>query len=209
VNCRLRERGSPALATSNWQLATEDTMAALKTQAGLCTKLQWTLGGVLAACIAAFLVLYWRPGLAEQEALRADISRRQLELDANRDVNTRLAVVTANVERTKLRLERFNRKLPRQEELGQFVKEITNLSQQASLRRLSNQPGDIRRRDVFSERPISLSFEGNFSDVFTFLRQAEEMQRLTRVRTLNVRSLDAQQGLVDVQVVLSIYFSEI
>jgi Tfp pilus assembly protein PilO len=184
-------------------------MAALRTQAGLCTKLQWIFAGVLAACVLAFLVLYWRPGLKEQAALREQIDRRQSELDANRDVGARLAAVTANVERTKLRLDRFNRKLPRQEELGQFVKEITNLSQQASLRRLSNQPGDLRRRDVFSERPISLSFEGNFNDVFTFLRQAEEMQRLTRVRTLNVRSLDAQQGLVDVQVVMSIYFSEI
>jgi Tfp pilus assembly protein PilO len=184
-------------------------MAALRTQAGLCTKLQWTLAGVLAACIAAFLVFYWRPGSREQANLRLELSRRQLELDANRDVSTRLAVVSANVERTRLRLERFNRKLPKQEELGQFVKEITNLSQQASLRRLSNQPGDLKRRDVFCERPISLSFEGDFNDVFSFLRQAEEMQRLTRVRTLNVRSLDAQQGLVDVQVVMSIYFSEI
>ncbi len=184
-------------------------MGGLRSQADLYSKVRWTLGGLLALCVAAFLVLYWRPGLKEQESLRAEIARRQLELDANRDVGARLAAVSANVERTKLRLERFNRKLPRREELGQFVKEITNLSQSASLRRLSNQPGDVRRRDVFSERPIALSFEGNFADVFTFLRQAEEMQRLTRVKSLNVRSLDAQQGLVDVQVVLSIYFSEI
>ncbi len=167
------------------------------------------LAGTLAVCVGAFLVCYWRPGLNEQRALRSEIERRQTDLEANRDAGARLAAVTANVERTKLRLDRFNRKLPRQEELGQFVKEITNLSQQASLRRLSNQPGEVKRRDVFSERPIALSFEGNFNDVFTFLRQAEEMQRLTRVRSLNVRSIDAQQGMVDVQVVLSIYFSEI
>ncbi len=184
-------------------------MSSLTTQTRLCGRLQLILAGGLVLCVAAFAVCFWRPGLFEQKQLAAEIERRQLDLDANRDVGQRLTAVSENVDRTRQRLERFDRKLPRQEELGQFVREITNLSQQASLRRLSNQPGEIKRRELFSERPIALSFEGNFIDVFSFLRQAEEMQRLTRVRSLNIRSLDAQQGLVDVQVTLSIYFSEL
>lgn len=185
------------------------TMAALRTQADVCRKVQWILAGALVLCVTAFVTLHWLPGLREQRALREQIDRRQAELAANSNAGERLAAVSSNVERTRLRLDRFNRKLPRHEELGQFVKEITNLSQQASLRRLNNQPGELRRRDLFSERPIALSFEGNFADVFSFLCRAEEMQRLTRVRSLNVRSIDARQGLVDVRVVMSIYFSEI
>ncbi len=189
-------------------LAETTGMSRLDTQVKTCSRLQWGMGAALALCIVAFVLLYWRPGLKKQDKLREEISRRELELNANRDVNTRLQVVTDNVQQLRLRLDRFDRQLPHREELGQFVKEITTLSQQTSLRRLNNQPGDVRHHELFAERPITLSFEGNFADVFTFLRQAEEMKRLTRVRSLNLRSLDAQQGLVDVQVVLSIYFLE-
>jgi hypothetical protein len=53
-----------------------------------------------------------------------------------------------------------------------------------------------------------MTFEGDFLNAFGFLRQLEEMQRLTRVKTLSVRCRDPRTGLVEVSLAMNIYFSE-
>jgi Tfp pilus assembly protein PilO len=66
------------------------------------------------------------------------------------------------------------------------------------------------RSELFDEQPVSLTFEGDFVNVFSFLRQTEEMQRLTRVKELKLRSSDrtGKSGQVEVELSMNIYFSE-
>ena len=47
-----------------------------------------------------------------------------------------------------------------------------------------------------------------FLNACTFLRQTEEMQRLTRVRSISIRSKDGKLGQVEVQMAMNIYFAE-
>ena len=54
-----------------------------------------------------------------------------------------------------------------------------------------------------------MTFEGDFLNVFGFLRELEGMQRLTRVKTLSVRCKDPKTGQVDVSMAMNIYFSEL
>jgi hypothetical protein len=54
-----------------------------------------------------------------------------------------------------------------------------------------------------------MNFEGDFQNVFSFIRQLEEMQRLTRVRSLTVKCKDGKLGHVDVSMAMNIYFSEL
>ena len=81
----------------------------------------------------------------------------------------------------------------------------------AALRKVTVTPSVIpTRSELFAEQPVSLKFEGDFLSVFSFLRQTEEMQRLTRVRELRLRSDDraARPGQVEVELSMNIYFSE-
>jgi hypothetical protein len=63
------------------------------------------------------------------------------------------------------------------------------------------------RSDLFLEMPLTLTFEGEFSSVFGFLRSAEEMQRLTRVRGMTLRVKDPRAGQVHAEVAMNLYFS--
>ena len=85
------------------------------------------------------------------------------------------------------------------------------MSNQAGLRnKWTVEPGVPVRSDLYAEWPISLKFEGDFKNVFNFLRRAEEMQRLTRVKGLRVRSIDTsgKSGQVQVELSMNIYFAE-
>jgi len=58
---------------------------------------------------------------------------------------------------------------------------------------------------VFSFSP---TFE-HFQNVFSFIRQLEEMQRLARVKQMTVKCKDGKAGQVDVSLTMNIYFSEL
>lgn len=183
-------------------------MRSLQTQAGMCARAQWLLAAALLLSGAGFYLFGYRPMSNQLRDLRmqSDAKQRQLGMDQSR-ANT-LPAVKLEVDALQLRLERFDKKLPRNLDLGQFIKDLTQISQQASLRKLLVQPGGSRRADLYSERPILLSFEGDFLSAYSFLRETETMQRLTRVRNLSIKSRDVKLGQVEVQMALSIYSAE-
>ena len=183
-------------------------MRSLQTQLAWCVKAQWGLGIGLVVILAAFYFVGYRPQHAKLKERKAQIQQKQQEMDA---ANTRVAnlpAVAIEVEKLRTKLERFNKKLPKQQDLGQFIRDITTLSQQSSLKKLTVQPGAPKRTPLYCELPVLLNFEGDFLNVFSFLRQTEDMQRLTRVNSLTVETKDAKHGQVEVQVSMNIYFSE-
>jgi len=183
-------------------------MRTLREQASWCTRIQYVLGGSIVLMFLGFYLVGMRPKESQLRQLREQIVQRERELNANQARANNLPVIEMDVEMTRVRLERFDKKLPKQQELGQFIREITQLSNRYNLRKLIVQPGVHQKFDLFAAQPISLNFEGDFLDVFTFLRQTEGMQRLTRVQSISVRCVDSKLGTVEVQLSMNIYFME-
>src|SRR5205814_9891581 len=110
------------------------------------------------------------------------------ELNEGRARAQNLPVIESEVEQLRTRLERFDKKLPKKPDMDQFMREITRVSELASLKKVTVQPGSPKRSELFSEMPIALNFTGDFTSVVNFLQQTEEMQRLTRVRSLAIKT---------------------
>lgn len=183
-------------------------MASLKGQIEWCSRVQWSLGAAVAIITICFVLLCYLPETRRQRELALDKEQKRRQRDDMESRASTLDIVKAEVDRLSARLDRYGKKLPRKPDLSGFVTDITHLSRQTSLRRMTNQPATPKRYELYGEQPIALTFEGNFSDVFLFLRQAEEMQRLTRIRNITIRSTDPKAGVVDVNLLMSIYFSE-
>lgn len=184
-------------------------MRSVKDQIAWCGRAQWAMTGLMFALVAAFVVLAWWPLWARQRQLKGQIesATRQLQVDQARAMN--LPLLAGEVAKMEAKLQRFNKRLPRTADLGEFVRELTRVSQDCRLRKLVHQPGQPRRLELYNEVPITMNFEGDFGTVFTFIRQMEEMQRLVRVRNLNIRCRDAKLGQVDVSMALNIYYSDL
>ena len=180
----------------------------LEHQHGRCTQAQWVLGAVLALTVGAFFLFGYRPAEVQQRKLRDAIETQRRDLVSRQSRAANLPAVTLEVDKLRARLDRFDKKLPRQPDLGEFIKQITQVSQQAELRKLSVQPGMPKRTALYAEMPITLKFEGDFLSAESFIRQAEDMQRLTRVKNLTIRNRDSRTGQVDVSLTMSIYFLE-
>jgi Tfp pilus assembly protein PilO len=163
----------------------------------------------IASLFLLFFVVGYRPANQRLLLLRQEIAARSRRLETNQSQASKLPGLASEVIKLEAKLQRNNKKLPKTPEFGEFIRELTQASQQCSLRKLVHQPGIVRRLELYGEVPITMNFEGDFNNVFNFLRQMEEMQRLTRVKSLTVKCKDPKLGNVDVNMAMNIYFSEL
>jgi Tfp pilus assembly protein PilO len=152
----------------------------------------------------------YRPSSAKLADLQLETSHKQVALINNNTQVRILPAVESAVNELKTRLNNYDKQLPRQQELDRFIKDIDTMVRNASLQKYAVNPSVLPiRSEMFAEQPVSLKFQGDFIKVFSFLRQTEQMQRLTRVRELKIKSDRATKpGQVEVELSMNIYFSE-
>lgn len=182
----------------------------LKDQLAWCRRLQWGLVAVLLLLGGGIYSCWIRPQRAALQGAWAHIAMAEAELRQDQDRIGSLPKVELEIQQLRQRKERFNKTLPRQQDLAQFVNDVTRISRQAALEKLcwhlDLQP---RRSDRLTEVPIRFSFEGDFQPgVVQFLRGTQDMQRLVRVGKLTLRSGDASDGHVKAEVTMNIYFGD-
>jgi len=183
-------------------------MHRLQDQIARYRTVQWTLGGVALLVATVFYFGGIRPAQVQRGSIVSAIESQRADLNLGKARAQNLPIIEAEVNLLKTRLERFDKKLPKKPDMDQFMRDITHVSEQASLKKVTVQPGSPKRSDLFSEMPIVLNFTGDFTSVVNFLQQTEEMQRLTRVRSLAIKTKDALAGSVEVDVSMSIYFAD-
>lgn len=183
-------------------------MRTLQSQAGWCARAQWVLSVGVIAVVAAFYFLGYRPSSAKLANLHAQIEVKQRELETNAEKTQFRPELEREVSEKRRKLERFDKQLPREMSWGQFMNDITLLREQSGVRNWDFLPAVNRRDELFVEVPIDVSFEGDFLSVFSFLRQMEQMQRLTRVRDLTLTGKRDAPGQVEAKLSMNIYYTE-
>jgi Tfp pilus assembly protein PilO len=181
-------------------------MRTLQGQIIWCKRAQWTLAVLMAAALAAFYWLGYRPQSQRLALLRAAVASRQAELQENQRRARKRNDIAARNEKLEAELERM-KKPSRQQELPELIKDLERGKAQASLRRYEQKLGVPVRSDLYCEQPIAMSFEGDFTSVFDFLRSADQIQRLTRIRSLKLKSRDDRTGQVQANLSMNIYFA--
>jgi Tfp pilus assembly protein PilO len=183
-------------------------MNTLQKQIDRYKHIQWTLGMVMACLAIGFYVFGYRPAVARLETLQLQTQSKQRELDQSQNKARTLPILVKEVQELEKQVEIYDRQFPRQPQIGEFIRDMTQISQQLSLKNWNYKPAAPKRTEGFYELPIMMSFQGDFMNVSSFLRQVEKLQRLTRVKRLLLKNRDPRTGLVEVEMAMNIYFSE-
>ena len=179
----------------------------LKSQIEHCGRTQWVIGIVGAVLVLLFYFAGYWPQCAQLKSLQAQIRDKQDELAVNRGQANNLPRVAQEVEQLRARLANMKR-LPPQPQLDEFIRDVHSLSQQSQLKKFDYRPGPARRTDLYCEQPISFTFQGDFLGVFSFIRQAEDMDRLTRIQSVALHGDADSPGQVTVELSMNIYYRE-
>lgn len=183
-------------------------MLSLKNQIVWYRRTQWVLGAATLLVCIGFYVFAYRPQVQRLQALNTRISRDHAELLGTQSKTRVLPSVSAEVKSLKERLGRF-KTISKQHEVGEFLQEMDQVSRQASVKNVLIKevvsPGIGRLGDRISEKALDISFEGDFTNIYTFLRSTEDFQRLTRIPSLTIKARD-RYGNVKVSMKMNIYF---
>jgi Tfp pilus assembly protein PilO len=183
-------------------------MQSLHSQIKWCRRLGLGLSIGLAVSVLLFAFAGYLPARHRLEALQGQIQSKTREVEENQNKARNLPLLALEVQELETRVRDYDRQFPKQAEIGDFIKDITRVSQQLALRDWKYQPLAPRRGDSYFELPIQMNFQGDFLNVYSFLTEVEHLPRLTRVRKLAIKSKDIKTGLVEVEIGLNIYFSE-
>lgn len=183
-------------------------MRSLKSQIVRYGRVQWTLAFALALGLTAFYAVGYRPTTRQLDGLTLEIQTKQRDLAQTRFRVRDLPILAAQVQQLEGQVQFFDRQLPREPSLDRFIKDITGVSQELALRDWKFSPGAPVRAENHVEMPIAMQFTGDFLSASAFVRRIEDLQRLTRVKKLNIRTKDSRSGQVEVDMSVSIYFSE-
>jgi Tfp pilus assembly protein PilO len=183
-------------------------MSSLKSQIQLCRRTQVAILGAVLGLTGLFYFGGYHPQIAKMRELSFQIASARRDLGMSSARAQGLPIVVADIAHLRGQLADFKR-LPTSLDLGEFVTEITELSRRANLQRLEySLSGAPQPGEHYTVQPVTLKFEGDFLSVFTFLKQAEDMQRLTRISGIAIHDSDLTSGNVQDDVSMNLYFSE-
>jgi Tfp pilus assembly protein PilO len=181
-------------------------MVSLQNQIRWCVRAQLTLGGVLLLIVVAFYTFGYRPITIQQKKLDSQIQTMQHELSDNMARSQILPEVAVEVKGLRLKLDGA-KKLPKDVDVAAFITDLASISQSTQLHKPDYKPQAPKRGDMFSVLPIDLRLQGNFNNIFAFLRDAESLPRLSRVTSIHIQSDPKTPGDVVVNLDMDLYFS--
>src|SRR4051812_10232429 len=111
-------------------------MRSIRSQSAWCARAQWTLTILMVSLIGAYAVLGWWPANRRLNVLRAEIATRMQRIEANQARASTLPNLAIDVDRLRLKLERFNKQLPKTPGLGDFITDAAQFSNQYGIKKL-------------------------------------------------------------------------
>jgi Tfp pilus assembly protein PilO len=168
----------------------------------------WIMLGILGAMSLAVALAVYLPQARELERLRCQIVTQKTLLETDAEKVAVVPIMLRQVQAMRSLYKDFDRKLPKQKELGSFLRQISgNLAQE----RLANQliePRNPTKEELFHTLPIVMKFEGNYLSMANFLKRIDRMERVTRVQKMVVQKGDGGEENLNIELQMNIYFTE-
>lgn len=168
---------------------------------------QWLAVAIVAVVVGTFGLVVFLPQSRQLGDLRQQYVKAQDTLQQDKAKLLELAKIRGEIARADAEIAACNRRLPDGDELGPFLKDISNYSQLCGLDGATFLPQKPRDGEMFSETSIQMRFKGTFEELFRFLRQARCMPRLTRVQALTIHNDQALSGECSIDLVMDIYYT--
>jgi Tfp pilus assembly protein PilO len=176
-----------------------------KIQSTRRTQAQLAFAIVVGAVAAYFFFV--RPMAARIEAARIDGQKVAKELAVATQRAGQLPELTKRVNTLRLQVDRFKSMRPA-EDFQAAYKEFGEIASANRLNDYNFAPSGRKSIEGGFEHPIAITFNSDFNDAFEFVGRLEQMDRLSRLRSMQITSRAGRQGEVAVKLGLSLFFAE-
>ena len=172
----------------------------------------WIVLGILAVMVAGAGLFVYRGQGKKLDDLEISITSSKATLKTQGQTVEIVPELIKQVGAMRTRYKNFDRRLPVRQELGGFLKDISAHLGDEKFSDQLIEPGSPTREDLFHTLPIIMRFKGSYLTSVDFLKRIDEMERLTRIQKLKITKKpvkgDKDEGKVDIELQLNIYFTE-
>lgn len=135
------------------------------------------------------------------EIQRAVESRDRHELE--------LARLNENIARLEALVLQGGRSIPRNADLGDFVRDLSRMADRCGVVPGEIRPGEPRAEERVKALPVTFRIQGTGKAVFDLIQNIERMTRLTRFEHLAARTSSKRDGDVEAEVRVSVFYREL
>jgi len=100
----------------------------------------------------------------------------------------------------------FESKLPPTSEVDTVLKDVTVIARKHGLASKKISTKKRNTNNGYVEQPLEMELDGGFSSYYSFLLELEKLDRITKIRQLNLKKKSSDQGQTTAKFVMSIFF---
>lgn len=164
--------------------------------------------GFLGAVLIGTAIFVYIPQSRRLTDLETEITHQQQRLAEESDRAAVIPDMAREISALRSRYRGFDRRLPKQKELGGFLREISSHLDDQKLSNCSIEPGAPKREELFQTYPIIVKFNASYPALAAFLDRIDRMERLTCVEKLVIDSRGDDGQDLGIELQLNIYFTE-
>jgi type IV pilus assembly protein PilO len=161
---------------------------------------------LLAMPIAAYMFMF-KPLNEQKMHVIEDTQQKQEQLNGLTTALARTRDLPGDIEKLRKAIAFLEAKLPQEKEMDGVLREVWQIAEKNGLNTKSVRSLKPVQSASYCEQPIKMVIVGPFAPgFFNFLRDVEQLPRLTRINEMHLLADDKNSGVISAEVVLTIYF---
>lgn len=166
----------------------------------------------IAICIAAasvvcgFVLFRYLPLQRRMNSIRQAHAAQMLAVSKASAESRQIPIIKEQLLQLQTTVGSYERQIPAQRELGEFLQKIANLMNEHNLREQLIQPGKEINAEELNCIPVNMQCKGKLSQIFEFYRRVQGLDRLVRIEHVKLVNDGDFSGEVTMQTEVVIYY---
>jgi Tfp pilus assembly protein PilO len=156
--------------------------------------------------ICGFVLFRYLPLQRKTKFLRQAYASQMLAISKASAENQQIPTIREQLLGLQTAVGNYERQIPAQRELGEFLQRIANLMNEHNLQGQLIQPGKEIEAGELNCIPVSMQCKGRLSQIFKFYRRVQGLDRLVRIEHVKLVNDGDFGGEVIMQINAVIYY---
>jgi type IV pilus assembly protein PilO len=136
---------------------------------------------------------------------RTKVQTLSAKLEELERANATAKDLSAQLKKIEEAIQAFESKLPPSSEIHTVLQDVTLIAQRHGLTPKSIRTHNNKNNRGYIEQPIAMELTGNFNSYYAFLLEVEQLDRITKIRELELKKAQ-KEGQTEATFVMSIFF---
>lgn len=147
-----------------------------------------------------------KPANTHLTETRATMEQKRAKLDELAQATAAAENLTEQLEKIEQAIEVFESKLPPDSEIHTVLESVTLIAQRHGLTPKTIRTLKQEKNRGYIEQPLEMELHGDFNSYYAFLLELEKMDRITKLRELNLKKKSKHEGQTEAKFIMSIFF---